>query len=162
MYALGGDSHYQMNSGLSVCIKIRMPPQNMHKLIMGTVISLRFLTLATVAMLWAVPTIATAQNLYVSDYAAGTVNEYDATTGATVPGFSISGLEGPRDLALSGNDLYVASNSTVSEYDATTGAIIPGFSISVGAAAGLALSGNDICFQPRRYSGRIRCYHGGG
>ncbi len=58
---------------------------------------------------------------------AGTVGEYDATTGAAIGGFTpITGLVGPIGLALYGGDLYVASyySGIVGQYNATTGATI--------------------------------------
>jgi len=66
------------------------------------------------------------------EYGAGTVSEYDATTGKAVPGFTdpsyfAGDLSGPIDVAVFGNDLYVSGYHNVSEYDATTGDPIPGF-----------------------------------
>src|SRR5947209_11846693 len=78
-------------------------------------------------------TFARADKIYVSNYYANTVGEYDATTGAPVAGFApITGLSTPTGLALSGNKLYVASQhtnstGTIGVYDAKTGAAIAGF-----------------------------------
>jgi hypothetical protein len=73
-------------------------------------------------------------DLYVAqnDNSDNDVLEYNATTGAKVAGFSITGLSDPLNLAISGSNLYVASagafggssgndNGTVGVYDATTG-----------------------------------------
>jgi hypothetical protein len=71
------------------------------------------------------PRSARAQ-LYVVEYYAGKVSEYDATTGAAINPNFIPGLSYPLGLALSSNDLFVANygGSTVPEYNATTGAAI--------------------------------------
>jgi DNA-binding beta-propeller fold protein YncE len=67
--------------------------------------------------------------LYVANFATNMVGEYNATTGAAIPGFSISGLEEPCSMAISGNNLYIINEftNTVAEYNATTGAAISGF-----------------------------------
>lgn len=56
----------------------------------------------------------------------GFVGAYNTLTGTPVPGFSLTGLTFPSGIAVSGNNLFVASNTngTVGEYDATTGAEI--------------------------------------
>jgi hypothetical protein len=106
-----------------------------------------------IAGLWAMPRSANAQQLYVGQYdVTNTVGEYSATTGAVNTNFStITGLNGPAGLALSGNDLFVAnygggSGTTVGEYDATTGgaAINPSFITGLNDPWGLVLSGNDL------------------
>lgn len=76
--------------------------------------------------------------LFVADYGfgalgAGTVGEYDGTTGTAINSNFISGLNGPEGLALLGNTLFVSSTGpfpppvaagTVGAYNATTGAAI--------------------------------------
>ena len=65
----------------------------------------------------------------------GTVSEYDATTGAPVAGFTtITGLQYPTGLAVSGNTLYVSDtgNGTVQTYDATTGAFVGTYPLPAG------------------------------
>ena len=57
--------------------------------------------------------------LYVANQDSNTVGEYDATTGAAIPGWtSPSGLNNPEGLALSGNTLYVSNylDNTVGKY----------------------------------------------
>ena len=75
-------------------------------------------------------TLATSGNdLYVLNGSA--INEYDATTGQMVSGFSLTGVAdtgvtGVTGLAVYGGDLYTLdfSTGTVAEYDAVTGALI--------------------------------------
>jgi hypothetical protein len=91
-----------------------------------------FTALIGIAALWAMPRSARAQ-LYVAQsgplgslqFGAGTVGEYDATTGAAINARLITGLNGPSDLALSGNALFVATfdPGTVGAFNATTGAV---------------------------------------
>jgi hypothetical protein len=71
--------------------------------------------------------LARAGELLVLDEQAGTVGQYNATTGATINGSFISGLSSyPRALALSGGDLYttVAFPYSIAQYNASTGATI--------------------------------------
>jgi hypothetical protein len=51
---------------------------------------------------------------------AGTVGEYNATTGATVNASLVSGLTDPIGIALSGGNLFVDNDGTIGEYNATT------------------------------------------
>jgi hypothetical protein len=100
-----------------------------------------------IAALWAMPGNARAQVLYVSQGSPGIVGEYDATTGDAINANFITGLSGPGDLALSGNNLFVTTfySPTVSEYDATTGeAINASFITGLNEPSGLALSGNNL------------------
>src|ERR1700736_1487584 len=65
--------------------------------------------------------------LYVSqDGTSGIVGKYDSNTGGAISANFVTGLNTPLDLALFGNDLFVAdsANSRVGEYNATTGAAI--------------------------------------
>jgi hypothetical protein len=100
-----------------------------------------------IAALWAMLGNAQAQ-LYVAY--GNTVGEYDATTGAAINGFFITGVEGlgsPQGLALSGNILYVASiGGWIGEYDATTGAAINAkfITTALDSPSALALSGNIL------------------
>ena len=100
-----------------------------------------------------IATSAQAQNYYVG--------EYDATTGAIIAGFtSPSGLFNPRNLAVSGNNLYVSDtvNNTVSAYNATTGATIASFTTVSGLYRpfGLAVSGNNLYVA--NYNGTVGEY----
>jgi WD40 repeat protein len=98
------------------------------------------------AGLLAVPKRADAQ-LYVTQVQAGTVGEYNATTGAVINASFITGLSAPNALLLSGSDLLVANESgSVGEYNASTGAAI-NQSFITGTnfqPIGLALSGTDL------------------
>jgi len=104
-----------------------------------------------IAALWAMPRSARAQ-LYVSQPGigpnTGIVGLYDATTGAPINANFITGLNGGIALALSGNNLFVASGNggTVGEYNATTGAAINANLITglYSAPCGLVLSGNNL------------------
>jgi hypothetical protein len=87
-----------------------------------------FIVLGTMTYL---PSALTVSNnhLFVGHFtttgAAGTVGEYNATTGAAINATLITGLPyGPGGLAVSGNHLLVAEGAGVSEYNATTGAVI--------------------------------------
>ena len=84
------------------------------------------------AALWAMPRNAHAQpaQLYVVQQLPQMVGEYDATTGAPNPNFTVINLPlnfTPYGIALSGNDLFVSVDgfaNAVMEFDATTGAAI--------------------------------------
>jgi hypothetical protein len=81
-----------------------------------------------ITALWATPRSARAR-LYVGQPGAGSfgsalVSEYNATTGAAIKVNFITGLGGPVELVLSGNNLLVANATTVGQYNATTGAAI--------------------------------------
>ena len=81
---------------------------------------------------------------------SGTVGEYDASTGATINAFFITGLNRfYYGLALSGNTLFVANldggGGRVGAYDAATGAPINAdFITGLNDPVGLALSGNHL------------------
>jgi hypothetical protein len=90
-----------------------------------------------------------SQPLYVGQVGTSNVGEYNATTGAVINANFITGLELPRGLAVSGNNLFVtnwgAPYSTVGEYDATTGAAMnANFATGLNTPGGLAVSGNDL------------------
>jgi hypothetical protein len=105
-----------------------------------------YLMLIAGSALLAIPRCADAQ-LYVTQVQAGTVSEYNATTGALMNASFITGLSTPNALLLSGNNLLVANEAgSVGEYDATTGAAISQ-SFITGTnfePIGLALSGADL------------------
>jgi hypothetical protein len=91
---------------------------------------------------------AHAQTVYVADQ-AGTIGEYNGSTGAPINASLVSGLNNPTALALSGRDLYVVNNGagTIGEYDATTGAPINTFLPSglIGPTiTGIAVSGGNL------------------
>jgi hypothetical protein len=106
------------------------------------------LNLAYFIVLTVFPGKAAAQVLYVVNSASGTAGQYNSNTGTPINSSFISGLGNAQDIAISGNNLYVADNSgNVGAYNATTGASL--FSISIGSAAGLAtqgiaISGNNL------------------
>jgi len=85
---------------------------------------------------------ASTSRLYVSEYGANTVGEYNATTGAAINASLITGLNGPCGIALSGNNLFVVNiGGTVGKYNATTGAAINANLITgLDGPIGLALS----------------------
>jgi hypothetical protein len=89
---------------------------------------------------------ARAGELFVADESAETVGQFDATTGATINSSFISGItNGPRDLKLSGGDLYTTSNSgAVGQYNATTGQTInAAFQTEPDESNGIAFSGSS-------------------
>ena len=99
-----------------------------------------------IAALWAPPSVARAQ-LFVSQSNAGSVGEYDATTGAAINASFITGLNQPLfGIAVSGKHFFVVNNdTTVGEYDAGTGeAINVSFITGLNGPLGLAISGNSL------------------
>ncbi len=96
--------------------------------------------------------------LYVANYGADTISEYNANTGAEIgtnPFISGVGLNQPADLLLNGDDLYVANiggsstpnNGSVYEFNALTGAMIgtgPLISSGLNYSEYMALAGNDL------------------
>jgi len=121
--------------------------------------------LLCIAGLWAMPTSAHAQ-LYVSQVGNGTVGDYNVTTGAAISSSFIIGLSDPDALALSGNTLFVATQSgggvgTVGAYDATTGAAINASFITAGNffPSGLAVSGNNLFVSDATSNGTIGEYN---
>jgi 6-phosphogluconolactonase (cycloisomerase 2 family) len=78
-------------------------------------------------------------NLFVVDYVAGTIGEYDATTGAVVNAALVSSLGGqaPAGLAVSGTNLFVVKSAagTIGEYT-TSGA-----TVNAALVSGLGLYG---------------------
>jgi hypothetical protein len=66
---------------------------------------------------------------------------YDATSGDVISPGLVTGLNGPIDLAVVGNDLFIADNPSgiISEYDATSGSdIAPNFITGLNAPDGMA------------------------
>ena len=99
--------------------------------------------------------INTNKKLFVSNLFAGTVGQYDATTGATINANFINGGQGlnwPSERSDRNNHLFVASNGTdsVAEYNATTGATINATFINssqgLSNPVGLAMDGNNHLF----------------
>jgi hypothetical protein len=86
-------------------------------------------------------------NLFVLDASTGIVSQYNATTGATINGSLITGLNQSGGLAISGGDLYVGTDGNVAEYDLETGFRVTSFALSTGVAESvenLAVSGGDL------------------
>ena len=106
------------------------------------------LNLAFVVLLAVFPGKAAAQVLYVVNSASGTAGQYNSTTGTPINSSFISGLGNAQDIAISGNNLYVADNSgNVGVFNATTGASL--FSIPIGSVTtygpqGVAVLGNNL------------------
>jgi hypothetical protein len=111
------------------------------------------LNLAYFIVLTVFPGKAAAQVLYVVNSASRTAGQYNSNTGTPINSSFISGLGNAQDIAISGNNLYVADNigtdnsGNVGAYNATTGASL--FSISIGSEAwlmtqGIAISGNNL------------------
>ena len=70
-----------------------------------------WILLLGITALWAIPRSAQAQ-LYVSQNTANTVGKYDATTGTAINASFITGRGLSLALAVSGNNLFVATNAT--------------------------------------------------
>jgi len=109
------------------------------------------LNLAYFIVLTVFPGKAAAQVLYVVNSASRTAGQYNSNTGTPINSSFISGLGNAQDIAISGNNLYVADNigtdnsGNVGAYNATTGASL--FSISIGSGLtpqGIAISGNNL------------------
>jgi WD40 repeat protein len=105
-----------------------------------------YVVLITCTALLAMPKRADAQ-VYVSLVLAGVVSEYDEKTGEVINASFITGLSGPNELVLAGEDLYIANDGgSVGKYNAKTGAAISQ-SFITGAdlvPVGLALLGDDL------------------
>jgi len=71
------------------------------------------LVVAAFLLLLATPKCADAQVIYVSNEGAGTIGEYNASTGAVINPALVTGLQAPEGIALdSSGNLYVASEGT--------------------------------------------------
>jgi WD40 repeat protein len=95
------------------------------------------------------PGTAHGQVLFVSNTANNTIGAYDANTGAEINASFITGLSGPKGLAVSGSTLFVANSSfpgsgTIGKYDASTGAVIDASFITGAFARDLAVSGSNL------------------
>jgi hypothetical protein len=78
---------------------------------------------------------------------AGTVGEYNATTGEPLNVSLITGLDFPFGLAIKGNTLFVVNRGagTVGEYNATTGqALNANFITGLNAPTGILVNGNTL------------------
>ena len=97
-------------------------------------------------------------NLFVTNDAAGTIGEYNATTGATVNASLVSGLSNPVGIAVAGSNLFVVSAGnadgygTIGEYNATTGgtvnaSLVSGLSAEFGIAVQAASAPGTIALS---------------
>jgi hypothetical protein len=107
--------------------------------------------LAACTVLSAIPGTAHGQIIYEANTSAGTVGEYDATTGAAINASLLSGITDVKGVAVSGGKLFVVSSCCfgghIGVYDATTGATINASLVSSGLGGpqgGLALSGGNL------------------
>lgn len=101
------------------------------------------------AALWTMPGTAHGQVLFISNTADNTVGAYDANTGAVINDSFITGLSGPKGIAVSGSTLFVANSSfpgsgTIGKYDASTGAEIDASFITGAFGRDLAVSGSNL------------------
>jgi len=93
-------------------------------------------------------TLQARAQIYVSDYASGTVGEYNLN-GTPINASLISGLAQPSGLAVSANLLYVivhdGTNGIVQVYDAISGAVVnPSLVTAPQYPEVLALAGNNL------------------
>lgn len=99
--------------------------------------------LASLALLLLLGATSHAQYLYLSK-ADGTITAYSETTGAAVSGFSITGIgSGPYQMAIQGNNLYVAKDS-IGVYNALTGAAINPTLVASAGFVGVAVNGTNL------------------
>ncbi len=83
-------------------------------------------------------------SLYVVDGAAGTVGRY-GLDGSTVNASLIPGLDGPNDVVISGDDLFVStSDGNVGEYTLSGTVVNAQLLTGFGDPTGLAVSGGDL------------------
>lgn len=86
-------------------------------------------------------------DLYVSNFSAGTVTAYSATTGLAIAGFTtISWISEPQGLATSGTDLCASTlgNNAVVEYNAITGGTIAGYTSPSGLSDPYGIAGSPV------------------
>ena len=90
------------------------------------------------------PGTARGQIIFEANYSAGTVGEYNATTGATINSSLVSGLNTPYGILVSGGNLWVVNNGagTIGEYNAITGATINASLVSGLTAARAQVAGS--------------------
>ena len=108
---------------------------------------------------------AAAGQIYVTNYAANTIGEYDATTGVAINASLVSGLHGPWGIAVSGSHLFVVNYysgssgpGSIAEYDAITGAPINTALVTgLHEPTAIAVSGSDL-FVAESESNRIGEY----
>jgi len=89
-------------------------------------------------------TVSAQCQIYVVNYASGSIGEY-SLSGQTINSSFITGLSSPTGLAVSGGYLYVAQeNGTIRKYT-TSGALVNASLISgLYGPWGIAISGNDL------------------
>ena len=85
-----------------------------------------------------------AGNVYVSDLSYQTITKYSGTTALAVPGFSVTGLNGPGPLTIGPDgNIYVSlfNGNSINRYDPTTGAPIgTGVFATTGVSGPIGLS----------------------
>lgn len=134
--------------------------------------------LVGIAALWAIPGSARAQQapqqvLLVSQGSGGlngSVNAYDAATGALIKANFISGFTSPSGMLVSGNTLYVASGEVnggfVNTYNPTSGVLITpnfinnsaGLFGQINGGASLGLVGNTL-YVANSFANTISTYN---
>ncbi len=102
----------------------------------------------------------------MANFSAGTVGEYNASTGAAINASLITGPYEPTGLALDGSGhLYVTQqgNGLVGEYDASTGATInANFITGLDDPTGLARDASGDFYVSNQYDGIIGKYDASG
>jgi hypothetical protein len=102
--------------------------------------------LAVAAAFSGINTAASGTEILVANEEAGTIGEYDAATGTAINTSLVPGLVSPGEIAVLGDDLFVAGNGRIGEYT-TSGALVNAALLTnLGTAFpnGIAVSGGDL------------------
>jgi PKD domain len=128
-----------------------------------------------IAALWVMPGSAQAQQVLLVSQGSGglngSVNAYDANTGALIKANFISGFTSPSAMLVSGNTLYVASGEVnggfINTYNPTTGTLItPNFIVNTGlfgqinGAVGIGVANNTL-YVANSFAATITTYDAG-
>ena len=98
---------------------------------------------ATVA-LWAVPTTAHADQIFVTNYLNNRIGEYTTSGGAVNPSL-VTGLSAPVAIAVSGSDLFVVNDTgTIGEYTTSGATVNASLITGLSSPTAVAVSGGDL------------------
>jgi len=94
--------------------------------------------------------LAVSENNLFAINATGSIFKYNILTGTKINTF-FTGLNGPQDIDVLGNTLYVSKGNKISQYDATTGVLINDSFITASPPQTL-LSGIAVVPEPSTYA----------